>query len=249
MPLRLARFRGVDKSEFIDNRQEVGHAFDLFIRAQRFLRDHLPVAGRIVPGLFERIDEPLYPTAALREALANALCHRDYSIYGGAVSVAIYDDRLEISSTGGLHFGLTPEDLMRPHESQPWNPLIARVFYRRGIIEEWGRGTLKIAELMEGAGLTPPEFETTTNKVLVRFRPTAYIPPLRVPHDLTPLQRTLLQVLARKGAIPLRQIRAEFSSELPKSTAQDHLRTLRNLGLVELEGKGRAAKWRLSRAS
>ena len=54
----LARFSGVTKDEFIDNRQEVGNAFDLFERAQRFLRDHLPVAGRIVPGVFQRIDEP-----------------------------------------------------------------------------------------------------------------------------------------------------------------------------------------------
>lgn len=121
--LRMARFRGTDKAEFIDNRQEIGHAFDLLQRAQRFLRDHLPVAGRIVPNLFERIDDPVYPPAALREALANALCHRDYGIGGGAVSLAIYDDRLEIASTGILPFGLTLEELMRPHNSRPWNPL------------------------------------------------------------------------------------------------------------------------------
>jgi ATP-dependent DNA helicase RecG len=157
--LRMARFRGRDKTEFIDNRQEVGHAFDLLQRAQRFLRDHLPVAGRIVPNLFERVDDPLYPPEALREALANALCHRDYSVGGGAVSIAIYDDRLEISSTGVLPFGLTPVDLTKPHASRPWNPLIAQCFYRRGIIDAWGRGTIKMAELTERAGLATPEFE------------------------------------------------------------------------------------------
>lgn len=145
--LRLARFRGTDKNEFIDNRQEVGNAFDLMMRAQTFLRDHLPVAGRIIPSLFERIDDPLYPPVALREALANAICHRDYTMPGGSVGVAIYDDRLEITSTGALPFGLTPEALLRPHTSQPWNPLIANVFFRRGVIEQWGRGTLKMVEL------------------------------------------------------------------------------------------------------
>lgn len=59
--LRLARFLGRDTAEFVDNRQEAGNAFQLFTRAQRFLRDHLPVSGRIVPGLFERVDDPLYP--------------------------------------------------------------------------------------------------------------------------------------------------------------------------------------------
>jgi len=78
------------------------------------------------------------PIEALREALANAFVHRDYSIGGGSVGVALYDNRLEISSTGDLHFGLTPEALFEPHESKPWNPMIASVFYRRGIIRSSG---------------------------------------------------------------------------------------------------------------
>ena len=134
--LRVARFRGTDRTEFIDNRQFHGNVFGLLQRAERFLRESLPVAGRVMPGLFERVDDPLYPLLALREALANAFCHRDYSIGGGSVAVAIYDDRLEITSSGSLHFGLTPDALMAPHESLPWNPLIARAMYRRGLIEQ-----------------------------------------------------------------------------------------------------------------
>lgn len=119
-----------------------GNAFDLLRKAELFLRENLPIAGRITPSLFERLDDPLYPPVVLREALANAFCHRDYSIGGGSVAVAVYDDKLEITSSGALHFGLTAEALFAPHESLPWNPLIARVFYRRGLIESWGRGTL-----------------------------------------------------------------------------------------------------------
>jgi len=80
----------------------------------------------------EREDTPLLPVEALREALANAFVHRDYAVGGGSVGVALYDDRLEIISIGELHFGLTPEALFREHESKPWNPMIARTFYRRG---------------------------------------------------------------------------------------------------------------------
>ncbi|MHB8767287.1 MAG: ATP-binding protein [Deferrisomatales bacterium] len=144
--LRLARFKGVDKTEFLDNRQLHGHAFTILDEAMLFLRRHLPVAGRIEPGLFERVDEPLFPLAALREALVNALCHRDYSIAGGAVSLALYDDRLEIWSDGTLPFGLRPEDLKRDHASRPRNPLIAEVFYRRGLVERWGRGVIEHPE-------------------------------------------------------------------------------------------------------
>jgi ATP-dependent DNA helicase RecG len=243
--LRMAQFRGRDKTEFLDNRQETGHAFDLLQRAQRFLRDHLPVAGRIVPNLFERADDPLYPPAALREALANALCHRDYSIGGGAVSIAIYDDRLEITSTGALPFELTPADLVRPHPSRPWNPLIAQVFYRRGIIESWGRGTIKMAELTEQAGLAAPEFECTGGEVWVRFRPTRYVPPSRVGHDLSPLQRQLLEVLAATGSAALGEILQGLPAGTSRRTVQDNLRFLHNLGLVDVAGKGRWARWML----
>lgn len=241
--LRMARFRGDDKTEFIDNRQELGHAFDLLIRAQRFLRDHLPVAGRIVPNLFERVDDPVYPPEALREAIANALCHRDYGMGGGSVSIAIYDDRLEIASTGALPFGLTPEDLIRPHPSRPWNPLIAQVFYRRGIVEQWGRGTIKMAELTAQAGLAPPEFESGHGEVVVRFRPTRYVPPTRVSHDLSPLQRELLNILAHIGPAPLRDLKNNLSLPTPERTVQDNLQVMRQLGLVDLKGLRRSARW------
>lgn len=243
--LRMARFRGSTKTEFIDNRREIGNAFDLLVRAQRFLRDHLPVAGRIVPSLFERVDDPLYPPEALREALANALCHRDYSVSGGSVSIAIYDDRLEISSTGSLPFGLTPEALTRPHQSLPWNPLIAQSFFRRGIIETWGRGTLKMMELTEQAGLTAPEFESGGGEVVVRFHPTRYIAPTRVAHDLSPLQRELMQVLEQVGPAPLSVIMAQLAAPTPRRTVQDNLRILRLFDLVDTSGKGSGARWML----
>lgn len=242
--LRLARFRGIDKTEFIDNRQEPGHAFSLLQRAQRFLRDHLPIAGRIVPNLFERIDDPLYPPLGLREALANALCHRDYSIAGGAVSIAIYDDRLEISSTGVLPFDLTPEDLTRPHRSRPWNPLVAQAFYRRGIIEQWGRGTIKMALWNEQAGLVAPEFEVNAGEVTVRFLPTRYVPPSRVSHDLSELQRNLLRLVEHYGHASLSQIKSSLPNT-PERTVQDNLQMLRRLNLVDSTGRGAGARWKL----
>src|ERR1043166_8345316 len=205
--LRVARFRGRDKTEFLDNRQFTGNAFELLLRAERFLRENLPIAGRVQPGLFERIDDPLYPPVALREALANAFCHRDYSIGGGSVAIALYDDRLEITSSGTLHFGLTPEALFQPHESLPWNPLIARVFYRRGIIESWGRGTIKMDELTVRAGLPRPEIVEAGGCVTVRFAPSRYVPPQRVASDVTDRQQAILAILSeRPGGLALRDI-------------------------------------------
>ncbi len=65
--------------EFLDNRQYAGNAFALMRRAERFLIDWLPVASKIVPGQMARIDTPALPTEAVREALANAFIHRDYT--------------------------------------------------------------------------------------------------------------------------------------------------------------------------
>lgn len=244
--LRVARFRGHDKVGIMDdNRQEVGNAFELLVRAQRFLRDHLPIAGRVVPNLFEREDDPLYPPVALREALANALCHRDYAQSGGAISIAIYDDRLEISSTGLLPFGLTPELLRRPHLSRPWNPLMANVFYRRGIIEQWGRGTLKMAELTAQAGLEPPEWEEVAGEVVVRFRPTHYVPPTRIAHDLSLLQRQLLAILSEHGPCSLAKLRVELPDPIPPRTVQNNLIMLRHYELVTSSGRGAGARWNL----
>ncbi len=245
--LRMARFKGVTKTEFTDQRQLTGHAFVLLDEADLFLRRHLPVAGRIQPGLFDREDQPIFPPMALREALVNALCHRDYSVPGGAVSVGIFDDRLEIASTGTLPEGITIEDLKRDHASRPRNPILAEVFYRRGLVERWGRGTQKIVELCQAAGHPEPEFEERAGEVVVRFLPSEYFAPLRVSHDLTDRQREILQALADGDKRAVREIRAALSEVSSARTIGDDLSMLRSLGLVETGGHGRGARWWLKR--
>jgi ATP-dependent DNA helicase RecG len=195
--------------------------------------------------LLERKDEPICPPLALREALVNALCHRDYSIPGGAVNVALFDDRLEIASSGLLPFGITVEDLKREHNSRPRNPLLAEVFYRRGLIERWGRGTQKIVELCREAGQPDPEFEERAGEVVVRFIPSAYSPPHRISHDLTERQRRILHTLRDGQRLPLREIRGAVHPTLAPSTLRDDLILLRSLGLVESSGHGLGASWRL----
>jgi ATP-dependent DNA helicase RecG len=243
--LRLARFRGITKTDFLDQRQLTGHAFLLLREADLFLRRHLPVRGRFEPGLLERKDEPIFPSLALREALVNALCHRDYSIPGGAVNEAVFDDWLENASSGLLPFGITVEDLKREHNSRPRNPLLVDVFHRRGLIERWSRGTQKIVELCREAGQPEPEFEERAGEVVVRFIPSAYSPPHRVSHDLTERQRRIVHALRDGQRRPLRDIRAAVNPNLASSTLRDDLVLLRSLGLVESSGHGLAASWRL----
>lgn len=219
------------------------------MRAQQFWIDYLPIAGRIVPDQIARIDEPLYPTEALREAMANAICHRDYAVRGASIDLAIYDDRLEITSPGPLRFGLEVEDLLVPHESKRWNPLIASVFYRQGIIESWGSGTLKMIELNQSAGIPAPEFVATRHSFTVRFRPTAYRAPSRVETDLSTLQQSILNTLSDSGPIPLRRLMELLPDGAAERTVQENLRMLRLLGLVEYSGRTTSARWSLRRTA
>ena len=245
--LRVARFRGLDRMEFLDNRQFNGNTFTLLANAERFLRETLPIAGRFKQDRFERIDEPLYPPLATREALANALCHRDYSIGGGSVGIAVYDDRLEITSSGPLHFGLTPEQLFAPHESRPWNPLIARTFYRRGIIEEWGSGTLKMADMASRAGLPVPEIDDDGGAVTVRFRHSQFVPrpitsDVSEPEGRREMILALLNV-ADEG-LTRREIRARMGPGVSERQVRRALEELRDQGLVLSTNRGPLTRWR-----
>jgi ATP-dependent DNA helicase RecG len=243
--MRLARFRGITKDEFLDQNQLSGNAFALLHEATVFIRRNLPVRGRFEDGVLERKDEPIYPPMALREALVNALCHRDYSVAGGAVSVAIFDDRLEICSTGSLPFGLTVNDLKGEHTSRPRNPLLAEVFYRRGLVERWGRGTNKIIDLCRAAGQPAVEFEERSGEVVVRFRPSGYSPPHRVNHDLTERQRRILHILSGKQCWRSSEIMKKLPEPVSRGTLLNDLRMLRDLRLVGYDGRGQSARWRL----
>ncbi len=159
--------------------------------------------------------------------------------------MAVYDDRLEVTSSGTLHFGLTPEKLFAPHESLPWNPLIARTLYRRGIIEEWGRGTLKMAELTTSAGLPRPEIEDAGGCVTVRFRHGQFVSSRRGESDLTEQQQVILDLLDNAGRpVALREIRSQLEPQTNERRLQQDLAVLKNQGLVTVTGHGRGARWK-----
>jgi ATP-dependent DNA helicase RecG len=252
--LKVARFKGIQRDEFLDNRQFHGNAFALMRRAERFLIDSLPVAGRIVPGRMEREDTPLLPVEALREALANAFVHRDYAIGGGSVGVALFDDRLEVISIGDLHFGLTPEALFRAHESKPWNPMIARTFYRRGIIETWGRGTLTIARLMREAGHEPPTVSVREGAVVVTFGLPVETPgktPGKTPGErqgnaretLGKTPTEILELLKNKPDLSVPQLAALMRKS--ESAIHRAIRILRDSGLLVRVGPDKGGQWKV----
>lgn len=115
-------------------------------------------------SLMERGEEWSYPLLALREAIANAVCHRDYSS-SLAVTIRFFDDRLEIWNPGTLPSDLSPAVLLSEHPSHPPNTLIAECFYNTRIIERWGTGTVRMAEALASQHQPPPAFDVTTPNV------------------------------------------------------------------------------------
>jgi ATP-dependent DNA helicase RecG len=123
---------------------------------------------------------------------------------------------------------------------------MARVFYRRGIIESWGRGTIKIAELVARAGLPPPEIEEVGGCVVVRFRPSRYLPPQRVAQNVTDRQQRVLAVLAEKpDGAALREILAGLDMVATERQVREDLAILKVLGLANSNGHGRGVRWKL----
>jgi len=100
-----------------------------------------------------------YPLDAIREAVINALIHRDYTDTAD-IQIRVYDDELSIWNPGGLPPELSVEQLRQPqHLSRPRNPLLAQAFYYAGYIERWGTGTARILTLCREQGLPEPEFD------------------------------------------------------------------------------------------
>lgn len=154
----------------------------------------------------------------------------------------MFDNRLEIWSDGGLPFDLEPADLKEDHQSLPRNPVITNVFYRCGLIEQWGRGTQKIVELCLKADLPEPEFFEQTGSVVVKFLPSGYVAPTRIAHNLSNRQRLILDFLAAK-ANSFTEIKMNIENPPADRTIRDDLQHLKRLGLISSKGRGRNSRW------
>lgn len=166
--LRMARFKGTNKDEFIDNQRVHGNIFELLDAAMAFFFKHLSLSGK-VEKLY-REEELTIPYKALRESCINSFSHRLYHKPGSSVSIAIYDDRVEVTNSGTFPENMTLERLLGPHDSEPHNPIIANVLYKSKVLESWGRGIGLMISECRRVGLPEPEFHSDGAFVQVVFR-------------------------------------------------------------------------------
>ena len=171
--VRCARFKGITEIHFIDMKVIQGNIVDHVEQAMTFIERNIRM-GAEIKGL-RREDQWEYPLDALREALVNAICHRDYTSTAN-VQVRIFDNRLEIWNPGELPAGMTIDDLRKEHESKPRNRLIANAFFLIKYVEQFGTGIRRIIDDCQSKGLPEPEFRVRPGTFIAIFRPAAIIP-------------------------------------------------------------------------
>ena len=166
--LRLARFKGTDKTVFMDSQRLHGNFFQLLNAAMAFIFKHLSLSG--TTDTLEREEHLTIPYKAIREGVLNALTHRSYRDAGGSVGIAIYDDRVEIENPGTFPHDWNLDKIKSDHESKPQNPMIANVLYKRKVLESWGRGIGLMLSECRKANLPEPEYITDATSVRLIFR-------------------------------------------------------------------------------
>lgn len=138
--VKCARFKGKTMEEFIDKKEFNGPLFEVLENVITFLKNHLNLTAKIKD--IQRSEAYEIPIVALREALLNALIHRDYT-RNRDIKVAVYDDLVEIISPGGFPNGITLEDISNGR-SELRNKVLANVFKELGYVESWGSGIARI---------------------------------------------------------------------------------------------------------
>lgn len=243
--IRMARFRGLQKGNFIDSKHVFGNAFQLLKEAEIFINRNTAIASRFEKGQLARIDEPEYPFEAVREALINAICHREYASLGGSITLTIYDDRLEIANSGILPPDITLDDLKTTHISHPRNPRITNVFFRRGFIEAMGIGTQEILNSCSTAKMKEPDFYEQAGAFVVRLWSRIYQYPRADDFVLTPRQVNILKLLEAKSLAP-QEILGQLNEDISDRTLRRDLLALKEKGYLDSEGQGPSSRWFLS---
>jgi ATP-dependent DNA helicase RecG len=203
MELRCAVFGTTTSSMIIDRHDTRGDILELIEEAQKYVLKNIHIGMRL-EGLYRK-DVPEIATEALREAIINAFCHRDYRD-PDYVQVAVYKDRVEIRNPGGLFGGITIADLRKGHISKRRNPLIADLFRRIEMVEAWGRGMPLILKYEPDV-----EFKEIAGIFIAAFgRPSFFE---------ADAERTATRTGASKGLVEgLAETRAEARAETPVKT-------------------------------
>lgn len=223
--VKMAVFEDEFKGAFLDRAEASGSVLGQFEKAYTFVDKHNSRRSRIVGP--RRIDSRDYPEEAVREAIVNAIAHRDYGIRGD-ITISIFRDKLSVVSVGGLNTGLGIDDIMAGVSSRR-NPGLASVLYRLELMETYGTGIPRIMGLYRNEPVKP-RIETTTNSFRI-------VLPKTLPEFLSDEELKVMGLFDGKDILRRRDV--EMTLGVSKTKAAGILSALEREGLVIRNGTGR----------
>jgi ATP-dependent DNA helicase RecG len=239
--VKLAVFEGPEKEVFKDRREFTGSLLkqleDAYLFLDMYNHNHAKVKG------LYREEQRDYPEDALREALLNALVHRDYA-FSSSTLISIFDDRIEFVSVGGLPKGVSLEDILLGL-SIPRNENLADVFYRLRLIEAYGTGIPKIMRSYADCA-RKPEIQATGNafKITLPNRNIDTHSTVSNKTSLTENEEKIIAMLNKHGEIVRKDIETGLS--ISQAMAVRLLRGLLDKGVIQAIGGGKKTRYRIA---
>jgi len=189
----------------------------------------------------QRVETYPVPEPALREAVLNAVVHKDYAS-GIPVQISVYQDKLMIWNSGQLPPDWTVERLLGKHSSQPFNPDVANAFFRAGMIEAWGRGIERMMDACSAAGTPAPEFDCEQNGLwtVFRFSPERMVGATQETTQET-TQEKILDLLTLHPSMTRNELAAHIG--LTPDGIKYHLTKMKAAGLIRRVGPTKSGHW------
>ncbi len=241
---KIAVFSDDDCTVFRDSKEFGGSIFKQFEDTVNYLALCNKTVSTI-KGVI-RTDKSDYPEEAIREALLNAIVHRDYS-YSGSIIINVTDNKMEFISLGGLLPGLSTEDI-RTGISQPRNKNLAEVFHRLRLIESYGTGIRRIFKLYSDC-LQQPQIGVTQNtfKIILPNMNTAHTSASDVVTEVTSQMQRVLDYIKLNGQITDKEIGEQLG--IKKTRIFNIAKQMCLHGLIQAVGKGKEKKYVLANPS
>ncbi len=242
--IKCVRFRGTGVTgEMTDFKVIRGNLFGQLEEAERFVYNNIAMAAWIENGKLQRQEKWEYPPKAIREALANAFCHRGYETTSGG-QIRIFDDRMEIWNPGRLPSGWTVETLRIKHESMPPNHLLTEHFFWVKYAEEVGTGTNKLIDWCSEWGLPEPDFEFTGTSMIVTFRKSKITEEHLNSLGLNERQKKAIELIKSREEIVFGDYKNAFPNAAERTLRKD-LEDLVALKIFRAIGEKKGRKYKL----
>ncbi len=243
---QAAVFAGNDKSKFLDIKLFKGNVYEILEKIELYIRERLNF--RVEINRFKRDEIPEIPMGAIREAVINSLCHRDYWRPEGN-KIAIYKDRITIYNPGSFPEWLKPEDFINgEQESVLRNPLIAEIFYYSKEIEKWGSGIKRIFDECRDNGVKVEFKNTQSGFYVIFYRPVNEVlqsdsksksSPFSSPFS-SPL---LIELIKENPGITVRKLSEKL--DITERAVKKQIAVLKEKGILIRVGNNRSGHWEI----